>query len=164
MKGNCDKLQIKLPALCPSWDPRPSFIQLCVLWYWGSALPISCQCCLPLYTRGNSTTIKGNKGEKAAVWHVSGGRKKFPAAVAGRQVLKLLSMLASISGKNCIFVLLRHKEEMFQFICLLCSVEVFLYLFLFCCLSISSTTFFCFYFSLSYSAIPSFIALLSSPC
>lgn len=74
-----------------------SLIQLYSAVCAGSTLPLSWQCCLSLYTRGNCTTIKGNKAEKEAVCPVSADRKKFPAAGAGRRVVKLLSIMASVS-------------------------------------------------------------------
>lgn len=61
----------------------------------------------------NCTTIKGNKAEKEAVCRVSGDRKEFPAAGAGRQFVKRLSILASVLGNFAFF----FYDVLFLYIC-----------------------------------------------
>lgn len=89
-------------SLC-NWVPDPDLFS-CVCCGTEEVPFRSAQTVLPLTVhQRNCTTIKGNKTEKEAVCHVSGDRKKFPAAVL---LVKRLSILASVLG-NCIFLLLR---------------------------------------------------------
>lgn len=128
-----------------------------------SALPLSWQCCLSLYTRGNCTTIKGNKAEKEAVCRLSGDSKKFPAAGAGRRVVKLLSIMASVLGSIAFLFYYSTKKKCSNES--VCATEL-KYFFTFSVLLSSEHLLnnISLLVLLSYSVIPSFISLLSSPC
>lgn len=92
---------------------------------------------------------------------MSGDRKKFPAAGAGRRVVKLLSIMASVLGSIAFLFYYSTKKKCSNES--VCAAE---YFFTFSVLPSSEHLLnnISLLVLLSYSVIPSFISLLSSPC